>query len=345
MDVSVVVPAYNAQETIRRCVESILGQEDVDLELIVVDDGSTDGTGALLDEMAAADSRLHVVHQKNRGRSAARNAGMDLARGTWIAFCDADDYYLPGALRHLLDLEVEGCSALWGGYSFPGNPEGDSEMQYVLEPRLILHAIIQVDLRAGEAQGGYRLVFDGIVEHSACFKLYRRSIVEELGLRFREELCYAEDALFNVAFLTSCGGKIAVTSAVVYWYDIDFCQTWATLKESNVKLLPTFADIAREILEPARDVAGCSEEETERFVGYVTQMVLWNAIYKGPSTKETAALLEPVMRDERVWGAWEIYAPNYPRRRLMKSTQQWLIDHGQMRLAIRLGRVVHGIWR
>ena len=90
--VSVIVPAYNGERHIRQCVESVLAQTLADFELICVNDGSTDGTGSLLDDMAARDDRMRVIHQENKGEGAARNAGLDVARGRYLASLDADAF-------------------------------------------------------------------------------------------------------------------------------------------------------------------------------------------------------------------------------------------------------------
>ena len=97
--VSIVVPAYNGERHIRQCVESVLTQTIPDFELICVNDGSTDGTGSLLDDMAARDDRMRVIHQENKGEGAARNAGLDVARGRYLAFFDADDFAEPQLLE------------------------------------------------------------------------------------------------------------------------------------------------------------------------------------------------------------------------------------------------------
>ena len=90
--ISVIVPVYNAEKWLRRCVDSILAQTFTDFELLLIDDGSTDGSPAICDEYAQRDSRIKVFYQKNSGVSAARNSGLDHARGEWILFVDADDY-------------------------------------------------------------------------------------------------------------------------------------------------------------------------------------------------------------------------------------------------------------
>ncbi len=107
MLISVIVPVYNAERYLARCIDSILGQTHTELELILVDDGSSDGSGAICDEHALRDARVRVIHKKNAGVSAARNDGIEAAHGEFIAFCDNDDFYAPGMLARLLAMCVE----------------------------------------------------------------------------------------------------------------------------------------------------------------------------------------------------------------------------------------------
>ncbi|HJD20604.1 MAG TPA: glycosyltransferase [Candidatus Gemmiger faecigallinarum] len=102
--ISVIMPVYNAAAHLPDAVRSVLGQTFADLELILVDDGSTDGSGALCDGFAAADPRVRVVHQQNAGICAARNAGLALAQGDYVGFCDDDDVFLPDFLAAAWDL-------------------------------------------------------------------------------------------------------------------------------------------------------------------------------------------------------------------------------------------------
>ena len=102
MKVSIVIPVYNAEKYLRKSVASALAQDHADWELILVDDGSRDGSGALCDELAATDNRIRAFHTPNGGVTAARSFGVAQARGEWIAFVDADDTLLPGALIAML---------------------------------------------------------------------------------------------------------------------------------------------------------------------------------------------------------------------------------------------------
>lgn len=116
--ISVIVPVYKVEPYLRRCVDSILNQTFQDFELILVDDGSPDNCGAICDEYAVVDSRVHVIHQENRGLAAARNRGIDQSRAEWICFVDSDDLIHPQMLEHMYGIVVNtgvklaACSAI-----------------------------------------------------------------------------------------------------------------------------------------------------------------------------------------------------------------------------------------
>ncbi len=112
--ISIVIPAYNAEATIARCADSILAQNYTDFEAIFVDDGSSDATPVLLDDYARRDDRIRVIHQPNRGVSAARNAGLDAVsdKAEFITFCDSDDYVEPTWLGDYID-NYQGQDAIY----------------------------------------------------------------------------------------------------------------------------------------------------------------------------------------------------------------------------------------
>jgi len=105
--VSVIVPVYNVEEYLARCVNSILSQTYANLEVILVDDGAKDSSGRICDEFAEKDSRVRVIHKENGGLSSARNAGIDIAQGDWLEFVDSDDWLEPDAVENLLSLALE----------------------------------------------------------------------------------------------------------------------------------------------------------------------------------------------------------------------------------------------
>ena len=105
--ISVIVPVYNTLKYLPKCVDSITAQTWKNLEILLVDDGSTDGTGALCDELAAKDSRIKVYHKKNGGSSSARNLGIEKARGEYLGFVDSDDYIEPDMYERLAEAAIE----------------------------------------------------------------------------------------------------------------------------------------------------------------------------------------------------------------------------------------------
>ena len=99
--ISVIVPIYNVERYLEKCIDSILAQTWRELEVILCDDGSTDGCGAICDRYAARDDRVRVIHKKNGGLSDARNAGLEVASGGWYVFIDSDDFITPDTIERM----------------------------------------------------------------------------------------------------------------------------------------------------------------------------------------------------------------------------------------------------
>lgn len=114
--VSVIVPVYNVEKLLQRCIDSILAQTFTDFELLLIDDGSKDKSGEICDEYAAKDSRIRVFHKQNGGVSTARNIGIDKAQGEWIYFVDSDDIVLPSALGTFCSLIYSDSELVMAGF-------------------------------------------------------------------------------------------------------------------------------------------------------------------------------------------------------------------------------------
>jgi len=201
MLISVIVPVYNAERYLARCVDSVLGQTHTELELILVDDGSADGSGAICDRYAARDPRVRVIHKANGGVSAARNDGLEAARGEFVAFCDNDDFYAPGMLERLLkmclenDCDMAQCRPAKG--SAESLPTPPPEPVRVLESRAMLENFYT------EAT---IYIWD---------KLYRRRVWADV--RFPVGSYTGED-LFVVHRLLWAAGRVAVTPERLYYH-------------------------------------------------------------------------------------------------------------------------------
>lgn len=209
--ISVIVPVYNGEKYLRRCLDSLVGQNDGDVEVIVVDDGSTDSTA----EIVRSYPSVRYVFQKNAGQAAARNTGIDHATGSYIAFCDADDAYAPGALGRLRQaLET------FGGCDIASAAFCESADEPEAWP-------VPGPFACYDAEEALRRILyqDGGFHCSVWAKLFRRHLFDEI--RFVPGLYY-EDLEITPRLYAGCR-KTAVTPSPLYFYrknPLSFINTW-----------------------------------------------------------------------------------------------------------------------
>lgn len=211
-EVSVVIPVYRVEAHLRRCVDSALAQTFSDFEVILVDDGSPDNCGAICDEYAAKDARVRVIHQENGGLSAARNAGIDAARGEYLFFMDSDDLIHPQTLEILHELlKAHRADIAIGGFT-----------RFKNEDELNLARMQTVS--SGECLSGEATMhrfFEGwerVPRYvSSCGKLIRRSLFE--GIRFPLGRLFEDE--YTTFRLYALAQRVAVTDCVLYHY---FCN-------------------------------------------------------------------------------------------------------------------------
>ena len=246
--ISVIVPVYKAEQYLHRCVDSILTQSFTDFELLLVDDGSPDICGIICDEYAEKDSRVRVFHKPNGGVSTARNFGIEVAKGDWVFFSDADDELVPNALKILtshLDKDVAYVMGGYRNYNEGGNVIYEENMR---SEKMISQseAITQMFRPTDYAYQGY-----------LWNKLFKLSIIKEHNLQFADDIYFNEDRLFNIVYLLSIGTqKCFYTTEPVYNYVVRFNSAMASLKMSYY---PKFAtDLtafvrALEVLKSSKD--------------------------------------------------------------------------------------------
>ena len=220
--VSVIVPVYNAEARLSRCVESILKQDWPALEVILVDDGSRDGSGALMDEFARRDSRVKVVHKPNGGVSSARNRGLEEARGAYIQVADADDW-LPLEATKLLVREMESS----GAQMVIGDFYRVVEENVARKGSIDRGGVLTRREYADEMMRSPADLYYGVLWN----KLYRREIIQREHLRMDENVSFSEDMIFNLEYLLHAE-TIAVLKAPVYYYHL----TRGSLVEQNMDL-------------------------------------------------------------------------------------------------------------
>ena len=177
--VSIIVPAYNLERYIARALDSLLNQTLSDFELIVVDDGSTDATGDILDAYAQTDNRIQAIHTRNQGAPSARNLALDRAKGKYIHFFDGDDYAEPNMLTDEVGLaELKDLELTISGFYIDTYYEDN---KYLQEVKCAPSAIYET--RQDFREHAYKL-FDANLLYVPWNKLFLRERIEDLGLRF-----------------------------------------------------------------------------------------------------------------------------------------------------------------
>lgn len=244
--VSVIVPVYKAENCLAKCVDSILNQTFSDFELLLVDDGSPDNSGALCDRYAAADSRIRVFHKENGGVSSARNLGMSNAQGAYIAFADSDDWMEPNALEVLWGLisshgaDSAGCahnnvdgsgSCVPEEGPLPPGVYGEDAIRSGIVDRLMGHRLEQP---GQPVLNGYIWRF-----------LFSRDIILRNNIRY--EGAYLEDELFLVEYFCHAG-KLAMTDRPLYNY-------FYNPNSAIHRYMPGYMDTFRSFLERKRALA------------------------------------------------------------------------------------------
>lgn len=206
--VSIIVPVYNAEKSLARCVDSILNQEFRDFELILMDDGSKDRSGEICDGYARADARVVVVHKENTGVSDTRNQAIARARGTFLQFVDSDDWLTADATKLMVRAAEEtGCDMVIADfYRVVGemvSQKGDIDADQVIGREAFVGFMME-----NPADYYYGVLWN---------KLYRRSLVEAHGIRMDAKLSWCEDFLFNLEYVRYATTFYALRTPVYYY--------------------------------------------------------------------------------------------------------------------------------
>ena len=201
-EVSIIVPVYKVEPYLRRCVDSILAQTFQDFELILVDDGSPDHSGAICDEYAAFDSRISVVHTQNKGASAARNTGLSLAKGKYIMFCDSDDAVSPMWIERLYHYVHADESVLpIGAYCSAVSNLGTSVKRTVSNNVMYDSSQYFLFMQAGLAGYLWNALYSGDIIEKHCLRFR----TDKLKGDFNEDLLFALEYVRHVKHIVFTG--------------------------------------------------------------------------------------------------------------------------------------------
>lgn len=255
--ISVIIPAYQAEGTIGRAVSSALSIPHDAIEVIVVDDGSTDGTARILEAFAAGDRRVRIVRQENQGRSIARNKGFSISRGEWVMFLDSDDFLLPEAFGSMLERAENSASSLVvfgmkrsdGLDQFGGQATWEPLGSFGREAELsVVCAAAFAAAMIGDERSAFVEERWKYESNSSWSRLYRRRRVLSLVTKknigfgpFPDGIKFSEDRLFNIAFLKALGREpVEFVPEALYYWDFGESGTCARVSVDDARTLPAF---------------------------------------------------------------------------------------------------------
>ena len=252
---TVIVPVYNVEAYLEKCVDSILAQTEPDFELLLVDDGSTDNSGALCDKLAQKDSRIQVIHQKNQGLGGARNTGIKAASGDWVLLVDSDDWIEPELLEKTLEtgLREEADLVMFG---FRSVDEQGNTLQTVVE---------DVPTDQGLTLKDHPDLL--LTAPSAWRRLYRRELLVRTGILYPPRVWYED--IRTTPKLLAAADRVVFLSYVGYDY---LSRTGSITKNQN-------ADRNQEILWAFDDLLPYFQEQGlfERYRQELCYLTLFHA--------------------------------------------------------------------
>ena len=283
--ISVIIPMYNSRKTIGSCLQSIMDQTYDDLEIIVVDDGSMDNGGEIVQEMASRDGRIRYIRKNNGGVSSARNRGIDECHGEYICFVDSDDTVTTDYISSMYTTMMETKSDIvMCGYL----EVYKDKISYHVIPKNVFSTL----------QG--KMVTDFFTlshfAYSPCLKVFRTEIINQHHLRFREDMVLAEDQHFNYRYYAFCK-SIAFVNAPNYIY----VKQDASL--SSAVTVQTFLNEAENLVCMANYIESNGIEKGEKIVADYLCYCVWRYIFipgesntKADALKRLKALRRPKIR-------------------------------------------------
>lgn len=210
--ISVIVPVYNVEKYLNRCVDSIINQTYSNLEIILINDGSTDTSGKICDEYKKRDNRIHVIHQKNGGLSAARNAGIVIANGNYFIFVDSDDLIHPQCIEILYKVIKNDCSDIViGNYEkFDDFNKIDLKVNDDIKYKSDLLSDTEVLDNFIQLKNNSRFV-------SSCWKLFKKEVIG--NIRFPKGRLFEDE--FTVYKFIYNANKISIIDKIIYFYYVN----------------------------------------------------------------------------------------------------------------------------
>ena len=295
--VSVIIPAYKAEKYISRCLNSLINQTYNNIEIIVVNDGSPDNTGKMLDNWATKDARIKVIHKENGGVSSARNEGIKAATGKYICFVDIDDEVKPDYVKYLHraitehNTDVAMCSLIAERKKNIFSVEG-------------LKKVTVFNL--AENTKTFADIYNSGMFLSPCCKLYKKKLITE---GFPEYTNYGEDEIFNLQYFNNVKTIAVIPDGLYVYYlnDASICHTnGIALIKKRIQTLPIRHELLSKLFGKDSTFANFF---TSKFMIRHFFRITEELLQEKKSTKEIVSILDELVSNEQIQFALKIYPP------------------------------------
>lgn len=311
--ISIIVPVYQTEKYLKECVDSILRQSFTDFELLLINDGSTDGSGLICDHYAQIDERVKVIHKKNAGVSAARNTGLEISRGEYIVFMDSDDTadegFLEFAVNSLTDAHAD---VFLSGLKFEVWNDGRIDRTI----RCGITATQNYTIR--ELLENMDVTYSQICICVPTCKLYKREIIQKNNLRFPEFLRYSEDTWFNLDYFSHCNSVIFSQKVFYHYRQVNTESLTARFHKDTYEVHQMVWYKMRALMQ----IAGCCGSAMDWFEALYFDMLLGGAheyyrFYKKTTAKERYAHILKIARDPCISKVQMRYISSWKNRVLL----------------------------
>lgn len=227
--ITVIVPVYNVESYLEKCIESVLNQTYTNLELILVNDGSTDNSGAVCDKYAEIDERVRVVHKDNEGPSVTRNRGLQEAEGDYLVFCDSDDILAKIALESMYSvMDRYNTDLVLCGYSKFGK-----SFDVTKETRILSNYSLTIFQSNKELASLYLAPKTNLFGISIWAKMYKMDIIRNNSIMFPPDTNYEEDCMFNLQYFKHIETAGALRDVLYFWRQHDTSITKSSYSSDN----------------------------------------------------------------------------------------------------------------
>lgn len=256
--VSIIVPVYNTEKYLEKCLESLSKQSLEDIEIICVDDGSSDNSGTICEKFAALDKRFTVIHKKNEGVSTARNTALDIAKGEYVGFVDSDDW-VESTMFEALYEKAHSSSADIVQCSYNGARKCEKNLTISGEEEII------------------PAFMDGVISNSVWDKIYKRELIS--AIRFPIDLRFAEDFEFNALSLLSSRLVIAIPDTLYHYIERSGSETHLSINDAHIDGFRVY-DYLRSNVKTEKAVIAIGEMDLSESLRFLDSIIAHSEIDK-----------------------------------------------------------------